>query len=91
LPRWIRLWLRHLLRAPGANVPADEEGAVHKQMMLLPTRHLPTLMAGVALEVVVLQLVLVLPLAEGAVRVAEVLEVVDAEDAADGAAMLPHL
>ena len=38
-------------------------------------------MAGVALEVAVLMVV-------GAVRVAEV---VDEEDAADGAAMLPHL
>jgi hypothetical protein len=63
-------------------VPADEEDAVHKEMMSLQTRHLPTLMAGVALEVVVL------PLAAGAVRVAEV---VDEEDAADEAVMLPRL
>jgi len=65
-------------------VVADEAGAVHKQMMSLPTRHLPTLMAGVALQVAV-------PPAAGAVRVAEVVpEVVD-EDGADGAAMLPRL
>jgi hypothetical protein len=61
-------------------VLADEAGAVHKEMMSLQTRHLPTLMAGMALVVV--------PLAAGAVRVAEV---VDEEDAADGAAMLPRL
>jgi hypothetical protein len=70
---------------PGANVPADEAGAVHKEMMSLQTRHLPTLMAGVALEVTVL--LVVLP-AAGAVRGAEV---VGEEDVADGAAMLPRL
>ena len=61
---------------------ADEAGAVHKETMSLPTRHLPTLMAAVAVLVVV-------PLAPGAVRVAEVAEGADEEDGADGVAMLP--
>jgi len=70
-------------------VPADEAGAVHKEMMSLQTRHLPTLMAGVALEGVLLLELVVLP--AGAGRGAEVVpEVVD-EDGADGAAMLPRL
>jgi len=72
-------------------VPADEAGAVHKEMMSLQTRHLPTLMAGVALEGVLLLELVVLP-AAGAGRGAEVVpEVVDEEDGADGAAMLPRL
>jgi hypothetical protein len=66
-------------------VVADEAGAVHKEMMSLPIQHLPMLMAGVALGVVLLRGV---PLAARAVRVAEV---ADEEDAADGAAMLPRL
>jgi hypothetical protein len=61
-------------------VVTAEAGAVHKEMMSLPTRHLPTLMAGVAVLVVV-------PPAAGAGRVAEV---VDEEDGAEGVAMLPR-
>ena len=70
---------------------ADAAGAVHKQMMSLPTRHLPTLTAVVALVVVPLPLVVLLLVVlellppAGAVGVAEV---VDEEDVADVGAML---